>query len=151
VEELFMEIVLLAYLALAEAPKASEPDKAELKKLEGAWVITAQEHGGKKTPAKDLLSLSMTVEGKQMRTREGADLKEDATIVLLDPKAKPAAIDVKIASGSDVDKVVKGIWKLDGDTLTVCVAEPGKDRPTAFEAKEGTGHTLLVFKKGKKK
>jgi uncharacterized protein (TIGR03067 family) len=146
-----MAIMLLVCLALEDVPAKVELDKAELKKLQGAWHITTQEHGGKKTSAKELFSLSMVVDGERMTTRDGPDLKEDAKIQLLNPKAKPAAIDLKIASGGDMNKVVKGIWKLQADTLTVCVAEPDKDRPSDFAAKEGTGHTLLVFKKIKKK
>ena len=83
-------------------------------------------------------------------TRDGADVKEDAELTLLDAKAKPAALDLKIAAGPDVGKVVKAIWKLEGDTLTVCTAEPGKERPKEFKGAEGTGHTLLVFQRAKK-
>ena len=48
------------------------------------------------------------------------------------------------------DKVVKGIYKFDDDKLTLCLAEPGKDRPKAFAGKAGSGHTLLVLLKQKK-
>jgi uncharacterized protein (TIGR03067 family) len=146
-----MWIVLLGCLTLADAPKKAEPDAQELKNLAGQWLITEQEHGGKKTPAKVLLDLAVEVAGAKMTTRERNDVKEASTIVVLDAKAKPAAIDLKITTGADVDKVVKGIYKLKGDDLTICVAEPGKDRPGAFAAREGTGHTLLVFKRVKKK
>jgi uncharacterized protein (TIGR03067 family) len=78
------------------------------------------------------------------------EVKEDANLTRLDAKGKPAPLDLKIAAGPDLDKVVKGIWKLEGGTLTVCIAEPDRERPKAFAAKEGTGHTLLVFKKAKK-
>ncbi len=134
-----MLAVLLCCLA------ADAPPKAELNKLAGHWQVTQQEHGGKKVPAKKLAALAVDVAGDRMTTREGDEVKEEARIVRLDSKEKPAAIDLK------ADKVVQGIWKLDGDVLTICVAEPGKDRPREFAAKEGTGHTLLVLKKVKKK
>jgi len=38
---------------------------------------------------------------------------------------------------------------LEGDTLKSCVAPIGKDRPTEFASKPGTGHTLRLFKKAK--
>jgi hypothetical protein len=46
-------------------------------------------------------------------------------------------------------KEIKGIDKLDGDTLTSCVALPGKDRPTEFASKPGTGQTLRIFERVK--
>ncbi len=145
-----MWAVLLGALVLADEPKKAEPDRQELKKLTGHWVVVEQVHGGKKTPLKELAALSMEVAGGRLTIREGTDIKEDSRIVELAPRAKPAGIDLKILSGSDINKVVKGIYRLQGDTLTVCVAEPDRDRPTAFAAKEGTGHTLFVFKRTKK-
>lgn len=146
-----MWVMLLSCFALVDTPKKPALDPGELKKLAGQWVVTQQEHGGKKVPAKALLNLAVEVAGNRMTTRERNEVKEGTTIVVLDPKARPAAIDLKITTGADADKVVKGIYKVEGETLTMCVTEPGKDRPTTFAAKEGTGHTLLVFKRLKKK
>jgi uncharacterized protein (TIGR03067 family) len=136
--------------ALLACQDKSDVDAAELKKLAGAWAVQSHEHGGNKTPAKELASLSVSFAGKKTTTREKDDVKEESEVVLLDPKAKPGQIDVKITSGDDKGKLVKGIYKLDDDKLTVCVAEPGKDRPKAFAGKQGTGHTLLVLLRQKK-
>jgi hypothetical protein len=40
---------------------------------------------------------------------------------------------------------------LDGDTLTICYNAPKLDepRPTAFEAKSGSGYDLITFKGAK--
>ena len=57
--------------------------------------------------------------------------------------------DMKPSSGRYKDKVLQGIAKLDGDTLTVAFAEPGKDRPTSFESKPGSGVVVAVHKKAK--
>jgi hypothetical protein len=43
-----------------------------------------------------------------------------------------------------------GIYKLDDGTFTLCYARPGKGRPTDFKAKEGSGHSLSVWKQVKK-
>jgi uncharacterized protein (TIGR03067 family) len=140
---------LLLFLVAADSPKP-EPDKNELKKVQGTWLVTEQVHGGKKLPGKELAKLVVEISGKKITTREAGELREETTVILLDPKAKPAAVDLKVTQGPDIDKVVKAIYKIEGDALTVCVAEPDKDRPTAFAGKEGTGHTLMVFKKVKK-
>ena len=48
-------------------------------------------------------------------------------------------------------KVWKGIYALDGDTLTTCDngPDPDKSRPAAFEAKSGSGYILITFKRAK--
>src|SRR3954453_5042722 len=109
---------------LLASEKQTDVDAAELKKLAGAWAVLSSEHGGKKTPMKQLAPLAVSVAGGKMTTREKDDVKEEAEIARLDPRASPAAIDLKIASGDDKGKVVKGIYKLDDDKLTICVAEP---------------------------
>src|SRR5215204_2087147 len=45
----------------------------------------------------------------------------------------------------------KGIYALDGDTLTTCDNAPNleKGRPAAFEAKGGSGYVLITFKREK--
>jgi hypothetical protein len=44
--------------------------------------------------------------------------------------------------------VGRAIYKVDGDTLTVCMALPG-ERPTEFAASSGSGLALLTFKRAK--
>ena len=138
---------MLAALMLVLFANAPKVDKAELKKLQGKWTVTAHEHGGMKTPAKKLANLTLEIKDARMITHEGDNLKEGTTIIAIDPKAKPATLDLKVDTSDDAGKVVKAIWKRSGDTLTICVAEPGKDRPTEFEGKKDSGHTLMVFKK----
>ena len=42
---------------------------------------------------------------------------------------------------------VHGIYHLDGDALTSCVADVDQDRPTDFASPPGSGHTLRVFRR----
>jgi uncharacterized protein (TIGR03067 family) len=143
-------VPLLSIALFADAPKVA-PDKDALAKLQGKWQQSREEHGGKSVPAKALVGTTLEIAGVQATQRDGDDSNEGTKITGLDPKAKPASIDLEITKGDDKGKTVAGIWKLDGDKLSICVAEPGKARPTEFAGKEGTGHTLLVFEKLKKK
>ena len=45
----------------------------------------------------------------------------------------------------------KGIYALDGGTLTICDNAPNPDdgRPAAFEARSGSGYVLITFKRAK--
>src|SRR5262245_52956088 len=101
--------VVAASPVLAEAPKRR--GAASLEKLQGAWQVTALEHGGKKSPAKEIASLTLEIANRRFTSRDGADVKEDAEVTRLDGKTKPAEIDLKITAGPDRDKVVRGVWK----------------------------------------
>jgi len=52
---------------------------------------------------------------------------------------------VRLWLATDGDHVVPGIYKLEGDTLTICTDEDG--RPTEFTANAGSGRQLMVLKR----
>jgi uncharacterized protein (TIGR03067 family) len=72
----------------------------------------------------------------------------------IDKDAKPhASIDLTIVDGPDEakGKLSKGIFKLDGEKLTLCVSLPGKeDRPKDFAQVDDEAY-LFELKKEKKK
>ena len=51
--------------------------------------------------------------------------------------------------GKDRGERVLGIYKLDGDRLTICMAAPGKPMPSEFKAEKGSGCPLRPFIRGK--
>jgi uncharacterized protein (TIGR03067 family) len=71
----------------------------------------------------------------------------------IDADAKPfATIDLVIDDGPDEakGKTSKGIYKIDGEKLTLCVSAPGKDRPKEFAQTDDEAY-LFELKKEKKK
>ncbi len=46
----------------------------------------------------------------------------------IDPTAKPKTMDSTATNGDNAGKTMLGIYELDGDTLKICWAPPGKDR-----------------------
>ena len=119
------------------------------KKLQGSWTATRAERDGK--AADDVVGhrLSFTGNRFRIRSRDGKTLYEGAFRV--NAKTKPAAIDFDHTEGALKGKVWKGIYALDGDTLTTCDNGPNleKGRPAAFEAKAGSGHIVITFKRAK--
>ena len=93
--------------------------------------------------------LSFTGNRFQIQSKDGKPLY--AGTVRVDASAKPAAIDFDHTEGVLKGKMWKGIYRLDGDTLTTCDNGPNPDerRPTAFEAKKGSGYILITFKGAK--
>jgi uncharacterized protein (TIGR03067 family) len=141
-------LVLAGSLGLSIAAPAPKDDKDDLKKFEGDWVFTSWEFGGQTLPAEFRDSAKWSVKGDKY-TFEMNEQKEEGTIKL-DPAKKPATIDFAITAGNDKGKDQPGIYKVDGDTITICLARPGgKERPTDFKSTEENGFILVTVKKSK--
>jgi uncharacterized protein (TIGR03067 family) len=127
--------------ALAQAAEDAQ------KKLQGAWTATKAERDGK--AADDVVGnrLSFTGNRFQILSKDGKPLYVGTFRV--DQNTKPPAIDFGHTEGALKGKAWKGIYTLDGDTLTICDNAPNLDkgRPAAFEAKSGSGYVLITFKR----
>src|SRR5262245_62790282 len=136
-------LILGTGLAPAFAQLAEEAQQ----KLQGTWTATKAERDGK--AADDVVGHRLSITGNrfQIRSRDGKPLY--AGTFRLDPGAKPAAFDFEHTEGTLKGKAWKGIYALDGDTLTTCDNAPNLDkpRPAAFEAKSGSGYVLITFKR----
>jgi uncharacterized protein (TIGR03067 family) len=60
----------------------------------------------------------------------------------IDPRASPAAFDMHVHREADV--YLRGIYKVEGDVLTICYSMAAQARPTAFDG-PGQGRGTLVF------
>ena len=142
-----MRIVVLAAVTFLPAAHAAEDDaaKAELKKFQGTWQLVTAETDGKKTDKEKTAKIRVVIKGSKHSVYFGDDVAVKEIPFVIDPSKKPKQVTDTLPDG----KEIKSIYELDGDTLKSCSAPAGKDRPTEFSAKEGTGHTLRVFKRVK--
>jgi uncharacterized protein (TIGR03067 family) len=149
-----MRICTLAAL-LASVPSAQPRDndlaKQELKKLQGAWVLVAYEEGGKMLPPEKVRDVAMTarIKGAGYTLAWGQEAVKGR--LTLDPSKTPKHLDAQFERpGGEKGKTV-GIYELDGDTLRVCFAPEGKERPTAFRTQPGSDQVMQTFRKEKSK
>ena len=137
------------WLILGTGLVLAQPAEQAQKQLEGTWIATKAERDGK--AADDVVGhrLSFTDNRFQIRSKDGKHLYEGTFRVK--PSTKPAAIDFQHTGGALKGKAWKGIYALDGDTLTTCDNAPNLDkgRPAAFEAKAGSGYILITFQRAK--
>jgi uncharacterized protein (TIGR03067 family) len=134
----------VALLVALAAHADEDANKAELKKFQGTWQLVSAETDGKKAPKEKIEKVRVVIKGnKHTVSVDGKAVAKEISFAI-DPSKKPKEVTDTVG-----DKQIKGIYELDGDTLKSCVAPVGKERPKEFSAKEGTGHTLRVFKRVK--
>ena len=123
----------------------AQPVMASQTELQGIWTATRAERDGK--GADEVVRNRLSLAGNRFRIQSKDGKLLYAGTVRVDRRAKPAAIDFAHKEGILNGKVWKGIYVLDGDTLTICDNAPNleKGRPTTFEAKSGSGHVLITF------
>jgi uncharacterized protein (TIGR03067 family) len=118
---------------------------AELKKLQGTWVVVEAERDG--APLDRIKGNKLVVKDNQFTVvTESAELKGDLT---LDPRKKRKTIDFQHQEGMLSGKKWEGIYKLDAEKLTLCYSEAdaGKDRPDEFATMPGTRRLLIVVER----
>jgi uncharacterized protein (TIGR03067 family) len=111
--------------------------------LQGTWKWQSAALAGDPFPAAEARLMAMTFKGDQVMP--SSDPTDIATF-FPDASKSPATIDF-VDRAKNVDR---GIYKIEGDVLTICMAlaQTGKPRPAAFESTRENGALLIAMKKG---
>lgn len=134
-----LAILITCTLIAAGLSRAGDPGK-EQKSLQGTWVFSKDDKKGQLTFAGNKFTFMMDDE-----TFKGT--------FKIHPGKKPKGIDMTVQEGKKYEgKTSLGIYKLEGDKLTWCANEPGREeRPTEFSGGTGDKKMLLVVMDRKKK
>jgi uncharacterized protein (TIGR03067 family) len=125
-----------------DAVKASEK---ELEKLQGEWTLVSLEENGRKIKDEEVSRMKLTIRGDQwILSYQGGSEWRDT--IKIDPSQNPGTLDLTGPAGF----TSPGIYKLEGDTLTLCnTADRGDiDRPREFKTTPEAG-VLGVWKRAK--
>lgn len=125
-----------------------EAGRKELKTLQGDWILESFEQDGEKhEPGKDDLAI-LTINGNKWSFDA---TKEEGEIVAIDAGTNPKLIDFRSISRLRPATVGEGIYKLDGDTLIICLYKGSdKKRPTSFDVSKEGNTSLMKLKRMKK-
>jgi uncharacterized protein (TIGR03067 family) len=137
-------LCLALLLPLLPHARANAKNDADL--LQGKWVMRSLLVNGRKPPDGMVLAGRLEVKGDRYTVELGG-VTETMTLTL-DQAKRPKTIDLTLRDGDRAGKTSLGIYKLEGDTFTMCrEAEAHGRRPTEFESKAGSGAILVTWKR----
>jgi uncharacterized protein (TIGR03067 family) len=144
-------LLLGAALTIAAPGLKDPPEKG--RPLVGEWVAERATVAGAEQPGNVRVRYVFRADGTwAMYDDDGRVSARDSQTYTVDAGKRPPAIDLS-GSGPKGGRrgTVEGIYKVDGDTLTLCLAMGKAGRPTAFESSKEAPTMLIVFKRAKAK
>jgi uncharacterized protein (TIGR03067 family) len=139
---------LAVLVALATLPDPTEkwPEAAqkELKALHGRWRVEKylMKDREESPPEEQVIK----IKGRFLLTNG----EVEAEFAAIDPGTSPKCLDVNLRDPGRKDPIAEGVFKLDGDTLTICLyLGEGKNRPTGFDPPKDEEVMVAVLKRVK--
>src|SRR5207249_4424704 len=142
-------LILCGMCSAADDPK-NDPVKKDAELIQGTWVAERSNTEGTETPKAQVEVLRLIVKGDRWNYSigGGAPVFDPAPKFLLNPSAKPKTLDV-ISVKQEGKSLLRGIYSIEGDTLTVCFAVGDAERPKEFKSEVGSKSGITVYKRVK--
>ena len=145
--------ILIAFATLASSGcNAKDPAKNDLDVLQGTWEIVSAEKGGNDITQEchdEGFKLTFQgdawiqdVKGYHFNTSKDSHIKLDAS-------KSPKEFDHIHTLTPTFASTYPGIYKLNGDTLTLCFDVDQKSRPTEFTTAGSSGYFLVNLKRAR--
>jgi uncharacterized protein (TIGR03067 family) len=117
--------------------------------LNGTWVIEDGQKSGQPLPADTIGKVTATFDSGKLTVTLASDIKEGGPDVKkgtysLNNQTDPRQIDIQMNGAKGL-----GIYRIDGDSLQICMVDEGMPRPTEFKSPAGSRNDYAVFKRAK--
>ena len=144
-----MKILTAFFVLCAVAFVAADEPKKEETKLKGKWSAVSLKHAGQALPDDIVKNFKCNFEDKTYTNVMNEEVIEEGEYTIDDAKS-PKTIDFNIKKGREEGKKQFGIFKIDGDKMTIVLTEAdAKDRPTSFKIEEGSSLIEAVLERVK--
>jgi uncharacterized protein (TIGR03067 family) len=133
----------------AERPNLAKQDSLKTE-LEGVWRPVAMEYGGSRVGAAETKQIGkLGIKGNRLFSpdQKPSDSRWQGWLKL-EPGKSPKRITI-FDNGFEGELKFHGIYMVDGDELTICLNQNGKDTaiPEEFRTREGSPFMLVHFKR----
>jgi len=134
-------ILVLVVTTTAAAPRLKDPPPQA--SAEGRWTVERYEKDGH---VRDAASMAGYV---QVHTKTASTLEYNGGEVGTEKVkySEAGGVHQMDFTSDQWAGVKRGIWKVEGDTLTECESAVDGERPTDFTAPAGSGRSLWVLKR----
>ena len=168
-------LIAVALFPLLLGVGDAQTDKEDAKTLQGTWLLTELIVGGAKVPDKEFKGTTFIFAADKLSiVPPNKDAAANAHLIAfavvarfpvvpealfvvdrrtfsfkLDPKQKPAAVDLTALDGDAKGAVSPGIYEISGDTLRWCQSDDELNtvRPKAFASPDKSRMYLFTFKR----
>jgi uncharacterized protein (TIGR03067 family) len=137
-------------LAVAGFIAAAEPRTDDTKALKGNWQAVSIKAGGDDAPPDEVRKFTFSfTETTYTNTIDGQVVEEGGYTI--DASTTPKTIDLDIKKGPDDGKKQLGVYRLDGDRLTIVAAQAGStERPKSLKPKDAADAMTFVLDRVKR-
>ncbi len=116
-----------------------------MKKFTGKWAPTAITMNGMPVEREQLDAILLTIDGHKYTSKIGDRLSEGTLKV--DESKSPAVMDVLRTKSDGETATIPAIYEMKGDTLIVCYAFNGGERPKEFKSETESGVLLVTYQR----
>lgn len=143
-----MKLVYLGVISLMLATTThAGDDQADCTALQGTWSLASAVMAGNPFPEQLVKTISLTLKDGRYTVMVGQG-KDEGT-AKHDAGKNPKTMEITGTDGPNKGKTMLAIYKINGDSLTICYDLTGKAYPTEFKSTAENKHFLVEYKRAK--